>query len=425
LILVKAATGVGREPVRHPEGFAMSSRPWLSIFALAALGIPVCAAAGEPAVAPTARLEWNARLRHEHVDDAAFAHAADAPTLRLRGGLRFAWSGHWNALLEGEAIAADDGHYSSGANGRTAWPSVIDAPGAELNQAWLGWQGTQAKAVLGRQRLLLDNQRWLGNSGWRQNEQTFDALALEWKAILGLTTRVQWFDRVHRVAGDDARDPLVRERDLDGVLLNVALPRGDQQWVAYGYWHQDRDVAAASTATHGLRWSGNRITDGRGWGWTLEAATQRDLGDNPVRFEHAYWLLEPTLTRHGVTWRAGWEHLGGNGRHALQTPLATLHAFNGWADKFNVTPPGGLEDRYLGAGGKFGRGTQAGRYAWAIAWHEYRADRGGRYGDEWNASLGFPLRGPVTGLVKLADYRSDGFARDTTKLWLQLEWMRP
>jgi hypothetical protein len=28
----------------------------------------------------------------------------------------------------------------------------------------------------------------------------------------------------------------------------------------------------------------------------------------------------------------------------------------------------------------------------------------------------------VTGLVKLADYRSDGFARDTRKLWLQLEW---
>ena len=275
----------------------MTFRPWLSILALAALGTPDCAVAGEPTVAPPVRLEWSGRLRHEHVDDDAFVHAADAPTLRLRGALRFAWAGHWSALLEGDAIVADDGHYNSGANGRTAWPAVIDPPGAEINQAWLGWQGVHAKAVFGRQRLLLDNQRWIGNSGWRQNEQTFDALGIEWKAASGLTTRVHWLDRVHRIGGDDARDPLARERDLDTWLLNVALPRGDQQWVAYGYWHRDLDVAAASTATYGMRWTGNRVIDGRGWGWTLDVATQRDHGGNTTDFTHAYWLLEPTFTR--------------------------------------------------------------------------------------------------------------------------------
>ncbi len=31
--------------------------------------------------------------------------------------------------------------------------------------------------VLGRQRLLIGNQRFIGNSGWRQHEQTFDALS--------------------------------------------------------------------------------------------------------------------------------------------------------------------------------------------------------------------------------------------------------
>ena len=82
------------------------------------------------------------------------------------------------------------------------------------------------------------------------------------------------------------------------------------------------------------------------FGWTLEAAHQRDHANNPLHFSHAYWLLEPALTVRDITARAGWEHLGGNGRHALQTPLATLHAFNGWADKFLVTPVNGLEDRY-------------------------------------------------------------------------------
>ena len=139
---------------------------------------------------------------------------------------------------------------------------------------------------------------------------------------------------------------------------------------------------------------------------------------NPLHFAHDYWRLEPALTRAGVTWRAGWEHLGGDGQHALQAPLGTLHAFNGWADKFNATPAGGLDDRYLGAGGKL----RGGRVDWQLAWHDYRADTGGAYGREWNASLAFPVRGPVKALVKLADYRADCFARDTRKAWLQLEW---
>ena len=146
-----------------------------------------------------------------------------------------------------------------------------------------------------------------------------------------------------------------------------------------------------------------------------------------MSFSHAYWLFEPTYASHGVTYRAGWEHLGGNGAHALQTPLATLHAFNGWADKFTTTPLGGLEDRYLGAGGKFGRAANTGKYSWAVSWHDYRADTGiagtdSHYGNEWDASFGFPVHGPVNGLLKLADYRAEGFARDTRKLWLQLEW---
>jgi hypothetical protein len=57
-----------------------------------------------------------------------------------------------------------------------------------------------------------------------------------------------------------------------------------------------------------------------------------------------------------------------------------------------------------------------------LAWHDFGADTGGHYGSELDVSFGFPVFGPVTGLVKLADYRSDGFARDTRKLWFQLEW---
>ncbi len=402
-----------------------------SLLALAVLpfGAVAMAATGAPSTSTTTTssdalwmLEWDARARDEQVDDAAFARDAHADTLRLRVGLRANFGGGWSGLLEGAGVANADDRYNSGANRRTAYPAITDPSGSEFNQYWLRWQGSSVGATLGRQRLLLDNQRWVGNSGWRQREQTFDAVALQWQPIPTLTLSYDWLDRVHRVAGRDAINRLARERRLDTHLLNAAWTRGPQQWVGYAYLHEDRDVATASSATYGVRWTGKYLRDGNGPGWTLEAARQQDHANNPQHFVHSYWLLEPAWTARGITGKLGWEHLGGNGRHALQTPLATLHGFNGWDDQFNVTPAGGLEDRYVSANGAFGSTGIASKLVWVVAYHDYRADRGGRYGSEWNASLGFPLLPGLNALLKVGDYRADGFGRDNRKLWLQLEW---
>lgn len=389
--------------------FPLLLAPWLLSPAHAADPSPT-----GPGVSP----EWNARLRYEHVDDDAFGPEANATTLRLRLGLRFRFGAGWSMLVEGEGVASAGDDYNSGANGRIAYPTIADPEGAQLNQAWLDWKSAKLHATVGRQRLQFDNQRWIGNSGWRQNEQTFDALAFDATLAPGLTARYAWLDQVNRVNGDQAIDPLARRRELDTHLFDLAWKHGIQQVVGYAYLHDDEDVATASTASYGVRAVTDAVRDGRGWGLALELAEQHEYASNPLSFSHRYWLLEPSLTHARVTWRAGWEHLGGNGQHSLQTPLATLHVFNGWADKFNTTPPGGLEDRYLSAGGKLGDG----KYDWVLAWHDYEADTGGGYGSEWNASFGFPVYGPVKGLLKLADYSADGFARDTTKAWVQMEW---
>lgn len=383
--------------------------------ALVVAVVPIQAGAAEPF-----SVEWDLRARHEHVDDDAFVRDADATTLRLRLGLRADFGHGWSALLEGEGVANANERYNSGANGRTSYPAVIDPDGAELDQVWVGWKNARFGATVGRQRLNFDNQRFVGAVGWRQNEQTFDAAALDFKPNDDWTLRYAWLDKAHRVSGDDARDPLARERALSTHLFNAAYKRGKQQWTGYAYLHDDRDVAAASTATLGLRWTGSHAAEPLTWGWTAEYARQRDHADNPRDFSHAYWLLEPTLQAKGVTYRVGWEHLGGDGTHALQTPLATLHAFNGWADKFLVTPAGGIEDVYVGAGGK------AGKFTWVATYHDYRADTPfgaiDRYGREFDASLSRPLWKDWTGMVKFADYRADDFARDTRKWWVQLEY---
>jgi hypothetical protein len=395
---------------------AMRLRPrLLPLLCASVLSLPAAAAETSHPLS----FEWNLRLRQERVDDDAFARNAEATTARLRAGLRLHLDNGFNALLEGEGIAALNGHYNSGANGQTDRPAVTDPKGAEVNQAWVGWKHGPFDVTGGRQRLTFDNQRWIGNSGWRQNEQTFDSLAGEWKFGPDWSARYAWLDRVHRVAGDNALDPLARRRDLDTHLAELAWTHGIQQVRGYAWLLEDQDVEAASTATLGVRAITDAVRDGRGWGLALEFAQQRDYADNPLDFSHRYWLVEPAYTQHGITYRAGWEHLGGNGAHALQTPLATLHAFNGWADKFLVTPVGGLEDRYLSAGGKF----HAKRFDWQLAWHDFDADTGGaQYGSEWDASFGFQVARDMRGLVKLASYDADHFARDTTKAWLQFEW---
>ncbi len=376
------------------------------------LALPVAAWADAPV--------WNATLRYrlETVDDAAFVHDAVANTVRLRIDVRIPIRSGFAAVVGGEGVAELGDHFNSGANGATRYPVVADPRAVEINQAYLTWSNPHARANVGRQRILLDNQRFIGNSGWRQNEQTFDAVLLEATPRKDLTLRYLWLDRVHRVAGDHARDPLARERNLDAHLVQYAWAAPLGQVVGYHYRIEDQDVVAASTATSGARWHGDRPQAQHPWGWTAEWARQTEAGGNPARFSHHYALLEARLMPNAALgFKAGIERLGGDGQHALQSPLATLHAFNGWADMFLTTPVTGLADAYLGANGKL-RG-----FDWAVTGHDFDATRGGtHYGREWDASLGRGFGHGWSGLIKFADFNRIDAARDVRKLWLQVEW---
>lgn len=378
--------------------------------------------AADTSQAAPLQLTWDARLRNEQVDDAAFDNKANATTLRLRLGMLANFGSGWSGLLEGAGVTSLNNHYNSGANGQTSYPGITDPRGGELNQAWVRWQDSQFTATVGRQELMLDNQRWVGNVGWRQLEQTYDAIALQWQPSNSWTIRYDWLDRVHRVFGPDAINPLASARKLNTNLFNVAYSQGAQTWVGYAYLHEDRDVPAASTATYGLRWCGSALQQGNGPGWTVEYARQSDYSNNPDNYGVNYWLVEPSWTVQGITARIGLEQLGGDRLHALQTPLATLHAFNGWDDQFLATPAGGLEDRYITMTGKFTPYILARRLTWVVGYHDYHAVTGSEYGNEGDASLGVPLPGGVQALVKVASYHANGFGHNDTKIWLQLQW---
>ncbi|MBA4163378.1 MAG: hypothetical protein C0510_01900 [Erythrobacter sp.] len=152
-----------------------------------------------------------------------------------------------------------------------------------------------------------------------------------------------------------------------------------------------------------------------------EYARQKDHAANPQDFALDYLMLEPGIALRGFSVKAGLERLEGNGSAALQTPLATLHAFNGWADKFLVTPANGLRDLYLDAGYRFGGGPLKG-LALRAMWHDFNSTLGSvDYGSEWNAQASYPIDQRVTALVKFAHYDASAFATDTTKAWFSLE----
>ena len=170
---------------------------------------PVALAAliGAPAVAadastPLGTVQLQVRLRAENVEEAAFAADATAVTVRTRlTWTSPAWRG-WQLVVEGDDLRAlDEQGYASTANGVATRPVIADPVGTEVNRAQLEWKRPQLELALGRQRITLDDQRFVGNVGWRQNEQTYDGATLRWHASPRIDVTAAWVANVNRVFG--------------------------------------------------------------------------------------------------------------------------------------------------------------------------------------------------------------------------------
>lgn len=395
--------------------------------ALAGLLLGGTAAAQDVHVTPLAE----ARLRFERVDQDGFARNADALTLRLRPGVQLS-SGHWSALVEGEATLAIVDDYNDGTNGHTAFPLVVDPRNAELNRAQIRYAGANGFAVTaGRQLIELADQRFVGSGSFRQNEQTFDAVRVQWGRPTGfsLDLTYAWSDRtVNGRHGSGARQTAV-SGDNVFALLSYRTRIGALTGFTYLV---DQDEAAVqgfrlSSQTWGLRFAGSApLGQGVSLAYAASWARQSDWHRNPNHYAANYWLGEAALTVRGFTLTGGYEILGADRGVALtsvQTPLAALFKFNGWADRFTTTPPNGLHDLYGTLGYAWRRaGPPIEALGLSATWHRFDSDRlDQHYGNELDllASL---RRGRTTFSVRYARYRADAFATDTDKFWLSLDW---
>jgi hypothetical protein len=312
--------------------------------------------------------------------------------------------------------------YNSGAGtspNKLEYPVVADPDGSDLNQLYFDYSSSPAwKWRLGRQRILLDNQRFVGGVAWRQNEQTFDGFSLSNTALKNTTLFYSYIGQVRRIFGQTVA---AGSNNVDTHMLNAKIKFGDD-WALtpYAYLIDNKDNAVASTSTFGARFAGNLPVGDSKISLLAELATQSDAANAPVSFDADYMHLTATwVGAGGLSVGLGFESLGGSSDpgEAFRTPLATLHAFNGWADKFLRTPDAGINDSYVSFK------MPLGKWNLTAVYHDFAADTGGfDHGTEIDLSAARKLSDRYGLLLKGAFFSADSASTlaDTNKLWVML-----
>ncbi|HSB97810.1 MAG TPA: alginate export family protein, partial [Spongiibacteraceae bacterium] len=406
------------------------------------------------------KVSGNFRLRFEDVDvDSKTLNGASALTLRSRLGFETAPLYGVTALLEFEDTrvvggrddyAPEDKNSKLPASNPYDRAAIVDPEQTEINRAYLRYRGVpKLDVAVGRQRINIDNQRFIGSVGWRQNEQTFDAFSAGYQGVPDWNFYYAYIERVKGIAHEK---PLYNfDIDSSDNLFNIAysgLTFGKLS--AYGYFLNNQEPGTAlrnvapdvndlnpalrykSNDTYGLRFDGSyvlSISMPIKLLYTAEYAKQELTNPAGVEFDTHYSQLEAgaAYTAKSGVWSAkvAQEVLGSDdGKQGFQTPYATKHAFNGWVDMFLNTPLAGLQDRYATLAGDL----QPLGVKVMLMYHQYSKDKGaGDFGDEWNAQVLKQFGPNYTLGVKYGSYRADKDVAtligttaniDTKKLWL-------
>jgi hypothetical protein len=347
---------------------------------------------------------------------------ANANTARLRlGALSPVFYG-LQGYAEFEGLWAMQEDYNSLRNNNRTYSVIADPEKTELNQLWISYSGIPDTVVKGgRQRIKLDDDRFIGNVGWRQLEQTYDAVLLthQNQQIYGLTINAGFIGNVNTITSTT--------ENIDAPILNVNYKLGDYgNVVAYGYWldYREQENFEKSSQTYGIRLNGATPTlyDHFNLLYTAEWGNQRDYGHGPTKYESDRFNFMGGIKAFNVTLQGAWEQLNGFGPNkTFDTPLGTNHAFQGWADIFLVTPANGIRDVFGTVSVAFPR------YDTVVtaAYHDFTDDTGQQqYGKEWDFQVIKKFGKHYSVLAKYANYNADtGLTTanntDTQKIWIQ------
>lgn len=371
-------------------------------------------AAADPvskALVEDAKVNVQFRARFEQVDQ--LSDTQDLTSLRTRLTYQTGDLSNFFGLAEVDDVRSTDEE-----------PWIADYEYTEINQAFIGYKAPGDTVLkYGRQRILLDNQRFVGGVGFRQNEQTYDAFSVQTKGVTNLTAFYAYINNVNRIFSEASGKS---DHKNETHLLNLNYKANNWADISgYAYLIDNQNVSRFSTDTYGVRLTGKGDVGSVKLAYALEYAKQSDGGNNTLSYDADYQLAEASLGFSGVTAKLGYEVLGSdNGNAGFITPLATLHAFQGWTDKFLFGGAGnwdkGIQDLYFSVGG-----AVAGVKLLAV-YHQFESDVDNiDMGDEWGVSVTYPFAKHYSVGAKYASFSGAdagyAFSNDTDKLWLTFE----
>lgn len=409
---------------------------------------PAPAGFGSPGDAILAgKLLFETRGRYEFVDQkktAVLRENGEGATLRTRLGWETGDFHGLKGLVEFEDVRqVGSEHFAVNAPGATTpplngadkarYPIINDPDVTELNRLQLTWTpNAMVQATLGRQRILIDDQRFVGNVGWRQDEQTFDAIKLD-AAHGRFKLTYAYIIHVNRILGE------LRDWDSDSHLFNATWSPAEQlRLQGFVYALDFGNSAANSSITKGVKASGKTWFGLYQVAYNATYARQSDYNGDTADYALDYRGADVAGTFDIWTVKASYEELEGDGARGFTTPLATTHAFQGWADAW-VQPVGGnkgfvdgLQDFNLTLNAKpRWRLTYLFNIDVIVRWHDFQDERTGAHlGNEWDAQVTAAINPRLSAALKYADFeRDDVVPRGTatpppsrTKVWFTLEY---
>lgn len=334
----------------------------------ATTGVPVANASDSHRSPAASHTQLSLRARAAYLEtyfENQPVNAGQALSYRLRLDWQHAFASHFNANITFDHIDSYwQNQHSDGVRFNNK-PAIPDAPSTQINQAFVSFKSQGAAASIGKQTLLLSNQRFIGSNGFWQDEQTFNSAQASY--ALGFNTQLayHYINKAYRISGPNAGKALVPadsnytaqqglrplsalgEHLLSGHIFNATTTLADYHtFEMLSAFINNKTVNALNHNTVNINYHFKRRLGL--WLPEVEAALATQAR-NQVKCI-GYYQLKGTLGLKGWKLALEREHLGTKQQTPFITPLGSLHEFQGFADQFLSTPQGGLNDDIVHVG---------------------------------------------------------------------------
>lgn len=383
-------------------------------------------------------LDVNFRWENAKADGLQTSNAA---TVRTRLGYQTKPFQGVSGFFEFENVASPSAssYFDAVEQGDRNKTPIADPEIIQANRFWLnldqkgvfGIENFHVQLKTGRQRIKLDDDRWIGNVGWRQNEQTFDATRFQTNlGVKNLNFQYIFSWEVNRIFGDEVTTGNRGDFGMRSHWLNASYSFGPKlKAVGFAYLIDASSASFAGFATNSSNTYGTRltgtipVTEKFSVSYQGSYAYQTDAADNAVDYDANYYLVDGHFKFAPVGGiGVGYEVLGtDNGRARIITPFSTAHKFNGFADVFlNNGGLRGLRDLYVYLTPNLSSISK--KWKFKFAFHQFYDDQGGdNLGQEYDIVTVYKLNKYVSFLYKLGYYDGgkDRSPRSTVRNILQ------